>query len=171
MAGHARTGIVQSVERITTDDGLPLVEVTVDAGGGELLTLEHFADSGDDSLPIAGDVVAISESTGQGALRTAGYVDTKNAGAALGGEKRFIGRAPDGTLAAFIHVHGDGLIEIKGLLAGEAYKIGKVLIDKDGNITTPGEITAKAGTPQLVTLTQHAHTTGTGPSGPAIPGT
>lgn len=171
MPGHARTGIVQSVERVTTDDGLPLVEITVDAGGGELLTLEHFADGGEDSLPLPGDVVAISDSTGAGALRASGYVDTKNAGEALGGEKRIYGRVPDGSsIAGFVRIHGDGVIEIKGLAAGESYKIGKVLIDKDGNITTPGEITAKAGTPALVTLTQHTHPTGTGPSGPAIPG-
>lgn len=170
MTEHARGGIVQSAERVTTEDGLNLVEVTIDAGGGELLTLEHLAEPGDDSLPLAGDFVAVSESTGQGALRAAGYVDTKNAGTALGGEKRIVARAPDGSIAAFVWIHGDGLIEIMGLAAGQAYKIGKVMIDKDGNITTPGEVTAKAGTPALVTLTQHTHGSGTGPTTAPLPG-
>ncbi len=171
MAGNVRTGVVQSFERITTDDGASLIEVTIDAGGGEILKVEHVADAGDDSPPLPGDFVAISESTGQGALRAAGYVDAVNPGEALGGEKRIYGRVPDGTsIAGYFRIHGDGLIEIKGLAAGEAYKIGKVTIDKDGNITTPGEITAKSDSAP-VNLSTHLHGSGTGPTTAPTPGT
>lgn len=171
MADQAKTAVVQSFARVAGDDG-PLVDVQVDTGGGQLLTLEHVADCGEDAPPLAGDFVAISESTGQGAARSAGYVDPKNAGVALGGEKRIYARVPaDGTLAGFIWIHGDGLIEIVGLAAGQAYKIGKVLIDAAGNITTPGEITAKAGTAASVGLSTHLHGSGTGPTTAPTPGT
>lgn len=171
MADHAKTGLVQSFERVTTEDGTELVEVTIDAGGGELLVLEHVAECGEDAPPLAGDYAAIGDSTGQGAVRSAGYTDTKNAGVALGGEKRTYGRAPDGTLAGFIWIHGNGLIELVGLASGQAYKIGKVMIDADGNITTPGEVTAKAGTPASVGLSTHLHDSGTGPTAPPTAGT
>src|SRR6478735_4008369 len=116
MSGQAKTGIVQLFERVVKD-GVPLVEVQVDAGGGELLTLEHVDSCGEDSPPLAGDHVAISESTGEGAARTAGYADLKNPGVALAGEKRLFSRQPDGSVAGFIWIHGDGLIEIQGLAA------------------------------------------------------
>jgi|SRR6185369_16368665 len=167
MAEVAKTAVVQSVERISDDDG-HRVEVQVDAGGGELLTLEHVDSCGEDSPPRPGDYAAVSESTGQGAVRSAGYVDTKNVGVALAGEKRIYGRAPDGSVAGFVHFHGDGLVEIKGLAAGERYKIGPVEIDAQGNITTPGDITVKKDT-NPVTLSLHKHGSGTGPTTPPLP--
>lgn len=160
------TGVVQSFERVSDEDGEG-VEVTVEIAGSDVTdAAEHFANSGDDAPPLPGDFAALSDAPGKGSRRVGGYVDPKNQGKALGGEKRIYARTPDGILIAEIWIHGDGMIEIKG----GRYKIGSVEIDSDGNITTPGEITAKAGTPAMVTLTQHKHPTGTGPSGPAIPG-
>ena len=169
MSDQAKTGIVQLFERVVID-GVPLVEVQVDAGGGELLTLEHVDSCGNDAPPLPGDSAAIGESSGEGAARSAGYADTKNEGVALAGEKRIYGRAPDGSVAGFVWFHGDGLVEIKGLAAGEKYKIGKVLIDAEGNITTPGEITVKSESAP-VKVSSHLHPTGTGPSGPPQVGT
>lgn len=160
---------VQSFERVSDENG-EAVEIKVDPVGGPLLTIENFPPLGDDAPPLSTDVAAIKEATGTGTAQAVGYQDVKNKGKALGGEKRMYGRAPDGTVAAEIWIHGDGLVEITALAAGGRYKIGKVEIDADGNLTTPGEITAKAGTPALVTLTGHIHPTGTGPSGPATPG-
>jgi hypothetical protein len=169
MSEQAKSGIVQLFERVVKD-GVPLVEVQADAGGGELLTLEHVDSCGEDAPPLAGDHVAISESTGEGAARSAGYADTKNPGVALGGEKRVYGRTPEGEVSGYVHFHGDGLIDIQGLAAGQRYQIGKVLIDADGNITTPGDITVKADTAP-VKVSTHQHPTGVGPSGPPTPGT
>lgn len=162
-----KTGIVQSFERVSDENG-ERCEVQVDASVNELLTLEHVDSCGDDAPPLPGDSAAISESTGQGTGRSAGYVDTKNAGVALPGEKRVYGRAPDGSVAGFVHFHGDGLVEIKGLAAGERYKIGPVEIDAQGNITTPGDITVKKDTTP-VTLSLHKHGSGTGPTTPPLP--
>lgn len=171
MPAHAKTGLVQSFERVTADDGTPLVDVTLDAGGGELLTIEHVDSCGEDAPPLAGDYAAIGESTGQGAVRSAGYTDAKNAGKALGGEKRIFARDPSGAVVAELWMNvTEKVVDVQALVPGWRYRFGKLEIDEDGNLTTPGEITAKAGTPQLVTLTQHTHPTGVGPSGPAIPG-
>lgn len=168
---HAKTGTVQSFERVTKDDGIQLTEVKVDVGGGQLFTLVHVDSCGEDAPPLPEDSAAMSDSTGQGTVRSAGYTDTKNAGVALGGEKRFYARSPaDGSVICSGWLHGDGMIEFESLKTGVCFKFGLVTIDDQGNILTPGEVTAKAGTPQLVTLTQHIHPTGTGPSGPATPG-
>jgi hypothetical protein len=162
--------VVQSFERVSDDDGEG-VDVRLEfAESAEPQDAEHFANSGDDAPPLKDDFAAVEAAPGKGSKRVVGYVDAKNKGKALGGEKRIYARAPNGTVAAEIWIHGDGLVEITALAAGGRYKIGKVEIDGDGNISTPGEVTAKAGTPALVTLTQHKHPTGTGPSGPAIPG-
>jgi phage gp45-like len=50
--------------------------------------------------------------------------------------------------------------------------INGVVIDVDGNVTAPAEITAMAASPATsVTLSQHLHVTGTGPSLAPTPGT
>jgi hypothetical protein len=170
MAEHSKLAFVQSIERNQDENG-PIVEVIADTGGGTLLTLEHFDGAGEDSPPLPGDLVALDESTGQGAARAVGYADPKNAGTALAGEKRIFARDPDGTVVAEFWLRSsEKLIDVQGLSPGWRYRLGKLEIDENGNLTTPGEITAKAGTPAMVTLTQHTHPTGTGPSGPAIPG-
>ncbi len=171
MPEHAKTGLVQSFERVTKDDGTNVVEVKADAGGGEILVIEHGADGGDDAPPLAGDYAAIGDSTGSGAVRSAGYSDTKNPGKALGGEKRIYARNPDdGSVVAEIWLKGNGDIAIKSIRADGKINLNGVEIDQDGNIKAPGEITAKAETPQMVTLTQHTHGSGTGPTTAPIPG-
>jgi hypothetical protein len=161
--------IVESFERISDDAGAR-VEVKVDQADQTLLTVIDAPPCGEDSPPLAGDFAAIKEAPG-GSSQAIGYLDSKNAGVALGGEKRFYARSPtDGSVICSGWLHGDGLIEFTSLKTGVCFKLGLVTIDDQGNILTPGEITAKAGTPQFVTLTQHVHPTGTGPSGPAQPG-
>jgi hypothetical protein len=169
MSDQAKSGVVQLFER-SVRDGVPVVEVQVDIGGGRLLTVDHEDSSGLDCPPLAGDYAAISEATGSGAARSAGYTDPKNAGEALGGEHRAYARTPDGPVAGFMWIHGDGLIDIQGLVAGHRYRIGKVLIDAEGNITTPGDITVKSAGAS-VTLSTHKHGSGTGPTTPPTPGT
>lgn len=174
MASVPQTGIVQSFERVVID-GVPLVEVQVDAGGGELLTLDHVDSCGEDSPPLAGDHAAVSESTGAGAARSAGYLDPKNPGAALAGEKRMYARDADGAVAAEVWIKGNGDVAIRSIKSGGKIILNGVEIDQDGNVTVPGKVdatgevtTSAAGAP--VTLSQHTHPTGVGPSGPAIPG-
>jgi len=162
--------VVTGSERVTDDNGHS-VDITADQAGEQLLTLADYPPLGDDALPLPGDFVAVGDMTGNGVARASGYVDTKNPGVALPGEKRIYARDPDdGSVVAEIWLKGAGDIAIKSIKAGGKINLNGVEIDQDGNITAPGEVTAKAGTPALVTLTQHTHPTGTGPSGPAIPG-
>lgn len=166
----ARTGIVQSVERVVRDD-VPLVEVRVDVGGGEPLTLEHFDSCGEDSLPLPGDCAAISDSTGSGAARAAGYLDAKNTGEGLGGEKRIYARDPNTKEpVAELWLKGNGDVAITSIKAGGKLILNGVEIDQQGNITTPGDVTVKKDTAP-VTLSTHLHNSGTGPTAPPTAGT
>ena len=175
MSGHAMTGAVQLFDRLTRDDGAELVEVKVDAGGGELLTLEHVADCGEDSPPLPDDFAAIAESTGAGAVRSAGYADHKNKGKALAGEKRIYARSPDGAVAAEGWLHGNGDIEFTSIKSGGKIILNGVEIDQQGNVTVPGKIDSTGEVTTMaagakVTLSKHLHPTGTGASGPPTPG-
>lgn len=163
------TVVVESFERISDDNGYA-VEVKVDPSGGAKDECEHYACLGEDSPPLLGDFGAADDAPGAGGQRIVGYLDALNEGKALGGEKRIYGRTPDGELAGEVWIHGDGLIEIMSLRPGGRYKIGKVLIDENGNITTPGEITGKSDTTP-VKLSTHLHPTGVGPSDKPTPGT
>lgn len=170
MAQHVETGTVQSFERVTKDDGTELVEVVVDIGQPSPLKLEHFSDSGVDAPPLAGDLVALAESTGQGALRTAGYADPKNQGKALGGERRTIARDADGVPTAEVWAKANGDVSITSIKAGGKIILNGVEIDQQGNIKAPGDVTAMVETAP-VKLSTHLHPTGTGPSGAPTPGT
>jgi len=163
----ARNGIVQSVERVVRDD-VPQVEVRVDLGGGEPLTLEHVDSSGEDSPPMPGDSAAISESTGAGAARSAGYL-IPLAGKAANGEKRLFSRElEDGkTVSAELWMKGNGDVEITSITTGGAIILNGVRIDQQGNITTPGDVTVKKDTTPIV-LSTHKHGSGTGPTTPPL---
>lgn len=160
---------VQSFERVTDENG-EAVEVKVDESGGPLLTLEHFAPCGDDAPPLPSDFAAVKDATGTGTAQAVGYQDPKNKGKALGGEKRTYARDADGNVVAEIWAKGNGDIAITSLKSGGKVNINGVEIDKQGNITTPGDMTVKKGAAQ-VTLSTHVHNTGVGPSSPPNPGT
>jgi len=172
-----RIAEVLSVERTTTPEGAPVVNVVMDPGGGANVTAEHFADSGDDSPPLAGDFAALEPSAGTGTSRVTGYADTKNASKAKDGEKRLYSRKPDGTPAAEIWAKADGTVVIQGLLGGGKLELGTdgtfdingVKITKSGEIKAPGEVSAMTAT-AAVKLSTHLHPTGMGPSGPPTPG-
>lgn len=174
---------VQSFERVTDENG-EAVEVKVDEVDGPLLTLEHFAPCGDDAPPLAGDFAAIKEATGTGTAQAVGYLDPKNRGKALGGEKRIYARDPDdGSVVAELWMHGDGSFDLLAIKSGADIRISTlqsegvidlngVKIDKLGNIVAPGEVTAmNAAAP--VKLSTHLHTSATpgAPTSPPTPGT
>ncbi len=174
--------LVVAFERITDDDGHG-VAITVDASGGPLVKAQHFDSCGEDSPPLAGDFAAINDAPGCGAQSIAGYVDPKNLGKALGGEKRGYARDPNsGVVVCEMWQKGDGSIHIEAIKSGSDITIstlqsgGKihlngVVIDAQGNVTTPGEVTAKLGTAP-VKLSTHVHpTAGTGAPSPPTPGT
>lgn len=161
--------------RGTVDDA-EVSEATIDPGGDANLTAQHFGAPGDDSHPLAGDYVAVAESPGTGNVHVTGYLDPANAGQAAAGEKRLYSRDGDGAPIAVIWLKADGTIEIRNdngsieLAAGGDVMINGVVIDTSGNVTAPGEVTAKDG-PNSVGLSTHLHATAMGPSDPPTPGT
>lgn len=95
-----RVAQVLSSERVEEQDATPVVEVKVDAGGGDVRTVQHYAPAGDDALPLPGDFAALERSTGSGTEHATGYHDPKNEGKALPGEKRLYVRDEEGELVA-----------------------------------------------------------------------
>jgi hypothetical protein len=167
MPEHSKLAVVQSIERNHDENG-PVVEVIADTGGGTLLTLEHFDGAGEDSLPLPGDLVALDESTGQGAARALGYADPKNVGTAQNGEKRLYARDPNTKEpVAELWLKSNGDIAVTSIKAAGKIILNGVEIDQQGNITTRGDVTVKNDTTPI-TLSVHKHGTGTGPSTPPL---
>lgn len=159
----------------------PVTEVRLDTGGNAV-TADHFDGAGEDALPLPGDVAEYGYGAPAGSLEIIGYHDPKNQGLAGPGEKRIYARNPNsGTIVCQILLGSGGAINIDGLVNGGtavldpsdgSWTINGVRIDKQGNITTPGEVMAMSTGPGTgVKLSTHVHPTGTGPSGPPTTGT
>ena len=166
-------GEVKGFERGTDADGNLVSEVKVDPGGGALVTAELFEGSGVDAPPLDGDLVALVDGPGRGTKLAVAAWDPKNAGKAAQGEYRIIARDPlTGAPVAELWIKGNGDLDITSIKPGGKVTINGVEIDQEGNLKTPGEVTAKAASPATsVTLSRHLHPTGTGPSGAPTPGT
>jgi hypothetical protein len=164
-------GEVLVVERTVSDEGIPVVNVQVDPTGGANSTAEQVTPAGIDSLPLRGDIAGLADGTGSGGKQAIGYVDPKNPGKALEGETRLYSRASeDGAQSAEVWLHGNGDVEIKSVKSGGKIILNGVEIDQQGNLTAPGEVTAKA-TAAPVKLSTHLHGSGTGPTTGPTPGT
>lgn len=166
----ARTAEVLDPERKTGD--VPTLDVKVEIASGDNLTADHFDSSGVDAPPLPGDNALIVEHAGEGGGAVSGYHDPKNAGTALPGERRTYARDAAGTIVAEIWAKRDGTVKITSIAAGSKLNLNGVEIDQDGNMTVPGEVTAKAASPATsVKLSTHLHPTGVGPTSAPTPGT
>lgn len=158
-------------EAVSPGVTVPTLDVKVDIAG-DTTTADHFDSSGVDAPPLAGDNALIVEQAGEGNVAVSSYHDPKNAGTALPGERRTYARDVDGTVVAEIYSQRSGEVRIRSIKAGSKINLNGVEIDQDGNMTVPGEVTAKAATPATaVKLSTHLHPTGVGPSGAPTPGT
>jgi hypothetical protein len=173
----SRLGKVSHCERVKEGD-VPKVLVFVDEGDDgnpEMTTAEMLSEPGVDALPLPGDDVAIIKSEGAGNTIAQAFADLINEGKAEPGEHRTYARDPSGAIACEVWCKGDGIVAIKSIKEGSKIDLNGVLIDQQGNITAPGEITAMVGTPDVplpgTKTSKHTHPTGVGPSGPPMPGT
>lgn len=144
-------------------DGLPKVKGTVDQS--IYITAIHCTPPGDDSPPLNDDFAAYVDAGGSGNYNSVGYVDVRNQGVAVPGEKRFYARTSDGAIVNTLYMQKDGSFSVvndncmlvlnangsvefrndKGsavLHPGGNVVINGVIIDKDGNISTSGKVTA-----------------------------
>lgn len=129
-----RTAQVLNVGR-STEEGIEIVHVQCDPGGGAIVTAELFTGPGDDSLPLPGDSVALQEGTGAGVEQAVGFVDSANHGTAEPGERRSYARDEDGVPVCEISLQKNGRILIKVLKTGGA----PIDIESDGviNVKSP----------------------------------
>lgn len=168
-----RLGNVTGVERVEVE-GTPTIRVEVDLGDEELVTAEHLSPSGVDAPPLVGDEVMLQPCEGHGATFCCSYADPKNAGVAEDGEYRTYARDDEGTPVCEVWLKKDGTVAVRNIKSGSKIDLNGVLIDQQGNLTAPGEITAKVGTPDApqpgVKLSTHLHPTGVGPTSPPTPG-
>jgi hypothetical protein len=166
---------ILSVERTTDDDGTPVTNVVVDLGGGATATHELALAPGDDSPPLPGDVAATVDDGGTGSEFVVGVQDTKNAGTAQPGEKRFYGRSTDGSQVCEFWLKGDGSVRCSNpsgsleLGADGTVTINGVTISPQGEIKAPGEITAMSQS-TAVALSTHTHGDAMGGTTPPLPG-
>lgn len=137
-----RIGLVAKYEAVT-DPMAPLEhvdEVTIDIGGGSLLTVEHMAPSGDDSPPLPNDYVVTVEHVGKGREAAVGYADGINAGVAAAGEVRRYARTPAGVTIAQFHMKGDGSITIS---MGSPVVLGEIKMLATGKVNINGHLTVE----------------------------
>lgn len=98
----------------------------VKAGDVDTVTASQFGPPGDDSPPLPGDVAVIAEGDGTDDDAIVGYVDPRNAGVALPGERRFTARNEDGEVVGAIYMRRDGTIAIGLNATGRASVAGLV---------------------------------------------
>ena len=172
-----RLGKVSHCSRVKKGD-VPTVEVFVELGDDdnpETVTAELLLAPGIDALPLPGDEVVVEETEGSGDTIAQAFADLINEGKADAGEHRIYARDAAGVVACEIWCKADGTVAVKSIKDGGKLNLNGVLIDQQGNITTPGDVKAMAGTPDAplpgVTLSKHLHPTGVGPSGPPQTGT
>jgi hypothetical protein len=169
--------LVLDTERVIENEGHG-TNVTVDHGTDDNATALHYADAGDDSLPLKDDWAQLVPGGGTGNMSAVGYADVKCEPKAGKGEKRIYSRSGPGVVAmeawlkadGSLAVEGDGPVTIK--TSGGTFEIAKNGdVTMSGNLKVKGEITAMADTPAAVKLSSHLHSTAMGPSGPPTPGT
>lgn len=135
-----RIGVVEKFEA-NTDEGEMVDVVTVDIGGGALISIPHAGVPGDDSPPLNGDyVVMVSHPGGVGEIAVA-YADPTNPRGAAQGERKINARNAAGVIIASIWMKGDGSITAVG-------PAGEFSIAADGSITlenSAGSISLAAG--------------------------
>jgi hypothetical protein len=165
----------------TEKDGKQVPDVKADPGGGAPVLAAHLQPPGIDSCPLPGDTVSLEPSTGTGAEEASGYADTDTERKADLGEVRLYSRSSPGVAVAHVWCKKDGSIVIEGLLlaggkieldpATGTLDLNGLKIDTSGNLTTPGEVTAKDAAPATkVSLSTHLHPTAVGPTGAPTPG-
>lgn len=100
-----RTVDVLSSDRIV-EEGEACLRVKCDEI--DTVTPTQFASSGDDSPPLPRDLAAVDDDGEQ----VLGYVDTKNVGMALPGEKRSYARNLEGEVVGHVYLRRDGKLEL-----------------------------------------------------------
>ena len=154
-----RIGEVRGVEQ--SADG---VDVKIDIGGS-IITAEHFAPTGEDSRPLSGDFAATTSQPGAGRESAVAYDDATEP-LAGNGEVRRYARNAAGVVVAWWWLRADGTLLLENVAGAklELLDDGSILVN-GATVTEDGDVV----TPEGVSLRNHTHPTGVGPSGPPTP--
>jgi len=162
-------------------NGAKFDDVKADPGGGQNVTGEHFAQPGDDSVPLPTDYVLLVRVQRSGGYAAAGYIDPLNAGAAAPGERRLYSRDGDGAPVATVWLKNNGSVVLAndngyleltatGAIRGEngagffELETSGDFVANDAKLTADGDVV----TSDDISLRSHVHggvTVGTGVSG------
>lgn len=103
-------------------------DVTVDRGGKDNRTPQHFSAPGDDSFPLPEDYVHLEGQAGTGRDSALGYLDPKNEQKATAGDKRIYARDPaTGDQVVEVWLKSDGTAEMRN-------DVGIFVIRPDGSM-------------------------------------
>jgi len=173
-----------------TVEGKQTPEAKVDLGGDDAATAGHFSAPGDDSFPLAGDVVFLGDDKGTGNSQILGYQDPDSAPVAGEGEKRIYARSGPGVVACAVWLKKDGVVLIKNAQGSLELKAdgGVFVSNAQGSLELTAAGTCKVSNAQgsielaagEITVTtplgtygasSHQHVSPFGPTGPPIPNT
>lgn len=165
-----RIGAVLSFKRASTEGGIPISDVQVDFGSGYIVTARHYAPPGLDLFPLKGDRAVCSQAGSEWIAHA--FFDPQQQPLAEEGECVFTSRSAPGEVKAKVHLKVDGSIVLndKVTITPEGNILTEGTIEAQGDISSDGEVTAMATGPG-VTLSQHLHNSGTGPTAPPTSGT
>lgn len=163
-----------------------VTSVKGDAGGGYIVTGQNFSAPGDDSMPLVGDYALLVNTTGNGNIAVAGYVNPEDEQIALAGEKRLYARSEAGETVGTLHLKKDGTVTAwnskitatmypdgsatltngsgaMSLLDNGDFNINGVVIKPDGSIITPTGIETPSAIVGGKEINNHTHPVTTAP--------
>lgn len=146
---------VLSFRRVTRNDA-KISDVKVNPSGGDNLTVEHFADAGDDSHPLPTDYVHTEPQAGTGRASALGYADILNTPKAAAGEKRIYSREVNGSIVAEVWLKNDGEIETINALGYSKLRPDGVVEANGATIPLNGDVITASG----ISLDNHTHAQG-----------
>lgn len=141
------------IAEVLSTDG---ADVKSDRGSSDNVTARHFSAPGDDSHPLPGDYVALSDAAGTGRQTAVGYKDKINAPQAQPGERRTYARNPAGAVVAQIWARNNGEVSVFNDNGAFTLEPGGDVVINGVRITTDGRVIAANG----VSLTGHTHAQG-----------
>lgn len=153
-------------------------DIVVQAGGNFNVTAEQYLSI--DKQPLKTDYVALIKDTGNGRYMVVGCVDPINQSITEVGEEALRGRSSGGSILCKIIAKNDGSVIIDNnngsfqMQADGSFNINGVIIDIQGNITSPSSISGvnvSATTSMNANgkeLINHTHPAGTPPNNTGV---
>lgn len=111
-----RVGNILEINDVVDGDD-KLVELKIDIGGGEIITVPLYSTAGIDSKPCIDDYVVCAETVGDSGQSAVGFLDRQNVSKSKDGEIRLAARAFSGQEVSEIHTKDDGSISLNNYVA------------------------------------------------------